>query len=212
MTVLGVLGGTFDPVHNGHLRLALEMAAALGLDRVHLVPAARPPHREPPVAGDRDRAQMLEAAVADVPALTPDLRELRRAGPSYTVLTLEELRAEHPRRPLCFLLGMDAFCALDTWHRWRELLELAHLGLARRPGAPRPRGEPGRILEQRQVDNPAALGDKLSGNIAVIDIPMLDISASRVRRLLAAGQDARFLVPDPVLALIHQRGLYGAGS
>lgn len=207
--MLGVLGGTFDPIHHGHLRLALEMRAALGLDEVRLVPAARPPHRPPPVASDHDRAALLEAAVADVPGLTADLRELGRAGPSYTVLTLEELRREDPGRPLCFLLGMDAFCALDTWHRWRELPELAHLGIARRPGAPTPEGRPRALLAERQVDNPAAMGDKLAGNIAVIDIPMLDISASRVRHLLTTGVGARFLVPDPVLHLIHQRGLYG---
>jgi nicotinate-nucleotide adenylyltransferase len=107
---------------------------------------------------------------------------------------------------------MDAFCALDTWHRWQELVDLTHLGIARRPGAPRPGGPPGGLLRQRQVDNPAALGDKLAGSIAVVDIPMLDISASRVRRLLATGEGARFLVPDPVLALIHERGLYGSGA
>jgi nicotinate-nucleotide adenylyltransferase len=207
--LIGVLGGTFDPVHHGHLRLALEMREALELDQVLLVPAARPPHRSPPVAPATERLAMLLAAVEGVPGLRVDERELDRSGPSYTVDTLRSLRSERPGWALCLLLGMDAFAGLHTWSRWAELPRLAHLGIARRPGSQEPElPELARLLTQARVAQPAGLRRGFAGGVAVADVPALDISSTRIRGLLAAGRDPRYLLPAPVLELITRRGLY----
>jgi nicotinate-nucleotide adenylyltransferase len=206
---LGILGGTFDPVHCGHLRLAIELRERLELARVHLIPAAVPPHRGAPHADARTRLRMLEAAVRGVPELQVDDRELRREGPSYTVDTLHSLRAQYPEHRLCLLLGMDAFAGLAGWHRWRELLELAHIGVAQRPGAGLPlEGEPARLLETRRASSIWALQEAPAGSIFVSEVPALDISASRIRRLLASGRSPRYLVPDATLDIILEDGIY----
>src|SRR5262245_12412890 len=131
---LGLFGGTFDPIHYGHLRTAFELWQALGLAEVRFMPTGSPPHREQTHASAGHRLAMVKAAVAGQPAFTVDDREVRRSGVSYSVDTLAELRAEHPDRSLCLLLGMDAFLGLPNWHRWRELLDLAHIVVAHRPG------------------------------------------------------------------------------
>lgn len=151
---------------------------------------------------------MAAAAVADEPRLRLDRRELERPGPSYAVDTLESLRREHPHTPLCFLMGMDAFQGLHRWHRWQRIPELAHIAIAGRPGSAPPQGPPGELLQQRQVDTPSRLNETLAGRILLLQVPMLDISASRIRRLVAGGRSPRYLLPDPVLELIHRRGLY----
>lgn len=206
--MIGLLGGTFDPVHHGHLRLAVEMREGLGLDEVRLIPAATPPHRPPPRATVRERREMLEAAVGQVPWLRVDGREIQRDGPSYTVDTLRSLRADFPDVSLCLILGMDAFGAVDTWHRWHELPALAHFAVARRPGTPAPGGVAGKWLREAGAATPEALRGQPAGLVHVQDVPPLDISASRVRALLVAGRDPRFLVPEAVLAYIRKRGLY----
>jgi len=209
--MIGILGGTFDPVHHGHLRLAVEMREGLALDELRMIPARQPPHREAPAATAADRLAMLQAAVADCPELRVDTRELHREGPSYTVDTLASVRAEIPDEPLCLVVGMDAFNGLATWYRWQDLLNFAHLGIARRPGSTVPqRGEPAELLRSHLAEEGAALAKRRNGLIWVHEIPLLDISATRIRTLLAAGRDARFLLPDAVLHVIHQRGLYGA--
>src|SRR5664279_5297098 len=124
---VAILGGTFDPVHYGHLRFADDVRRALHLAEVRLVPAADPPHRRGPAATADHRAAMLTLAAAEFPGLVVDERELRRPGKSYTVPTLEELRREFPGRPVWLLLGADAFRDLPTWHRWQELFDLAHV-------------------------------------------------------------------------------------
>jgi nicotinate-nucleotide adenylyltransferase len=202
----------FDPVHHGHLRLALEMRERLGLARVHLVPSASPPHRGAAQAGGADRADLVRAALGGRDDLVVDTRELDRGGTSYTVDTLAALRAEHPGEPLVFILGMDAYGALDTWHRWQELTNLAHLALARRPGARSPEGRPRELLDRLRVDNAPSLREKLSGNIIIVDVPMLDISSTRIRALFASGGDPAFLLPQPVIDLARARGLYLAGA
>ena len=131
---MGIFGGTFDPIHYGHLRTAFELWQSLKLAEVRFLPTGIPPHRERTLADAALRVEMVRAAVADQPAFVVDDREVRRAGASYTVDTLTELRAEHPHRSLCLLLGMDAFLGLPAWHRWRELFELAHVVVAHRPG------------------------------------------------------------------------------
>ncbi len=211
--MIGILGGTFDPIHHGHLRLALEIHEGLGLEEVRLIPARQPPHRGEPLASSEDRRAMLEVAVAATPGLRVDSRELRRDGPSYTVDTLASLRAEFPQRPLCLIVGMDAFRDLDTWHRWRTLPDLAHIVIARRPGAPTPEsGRPAKLLRERVVADPEVLRGMPAGRTLVQEVPPLDITATRIRSLLGAGRNPRYLLPDAVLDVIHERGLYLASS
>lgn len=209
MQPLGVLGGTFDPVHCGHLRLALEMLEALDLHHVRLIPAASPPHRDVPLAPAGERRRLLAAAVRDVEGLEVDARELEREGPSYTVDTLRSLQQTFPGRPLCLILGMDAFVSLDTWERWRELPHLAHLAVATRPGSVPPQaGEVARMLAERRTDSTAALHEEHAGRVIVLEPPLLDISASRIRERLAAGRSVRYLVPDAVLEALERNDVY----
>lgn len=205
---LAVLGGTFDPVHFGHLRPALELAEALDLARVLFVPCGVPPHRGRPGAAAPDRLEMVRLAVAEEPRFAVDDRELRREGPSYMVDTLQSLRDElGPDRSLILVLGMDAFAGLDRWHRWQRLSELAHLLVMQRPGAgvdPPPALAP---LVAARVD-PAALATRPAGGVAFTCVTGLDIAATSIRALVAAGRSPRFLLPEPVRAYIQSNGLY----
>jgi nicotinate-nucleotide adenylyltransferase len=206
---IGILGGTFDPIHFGHLRAAFELDELLDLDSVLFVPAADPPHRGRPLADAVTRLAMVRAAVEDQPGFVADDRELRRAGPSYTVLTLEELRLEHGKRPLVLMLGMDAFVGLPTWHRWKELLELAHLAVAHRPGAwPPMEGELGELLQAHRVFQADELASTPAGWIFVHPGTQLDISSTDLRDALRAGKDPRYLMPEPVRRMIIAKGIY----
>jgi nicotinate-nucleotide adenylyltransferase len=203
----GVFGGTFDPVHFGHLRTAFELLQALRLEEVRFIPAGRPPHRDVPLADAGLRLAMVRAATADQPGFSVDDRELRRSGPSYSVLTLAELRAEDPARPLCLLIGMDAFMGLPTWHRWHELLELAHVVVARRPGWSAPaEGTLGELLGHRGTTRVEDLHEHPSGRILVQSVTQLEISSTELRNIVAAGTDPRYLVPDPVRDVIQRTG------
>jgi nicotinate-nucleotide adenylyltransferase len=210
MKPVGILGGTFDPVHHGHLRLALEAHESLRLESVRLIPLRLPPHRDPPVASSAQRLAMLHAAVSGEPALRVDDRELRRDAVSYTVDTLLSLRAELGEEiPLCLLLGMDAFRALDTWHRWQGLIELAHLVVASRPDAVLPETGPvHELLGERHTHNLNDLHRKPAGYVFRQPIPPLDISASHIRALIAAGRNPRYLLPEGAIAIINQHRLY----
>jgi nicotinate-nucleotide adenylyltransferase len=209
MRPIGILGGTFDPIHFGHLRAAFELDELLDLDRVLFVPAADPPHRGEPLADALTRLAMVRAAVEDQPGFVADDRELRREGPSYTVLTLEELRLEHGDRSLVLMLGMDAFLGLPTWHRWTELLKLAHLAVAHRPGAwPPVEGELGELLQARRAFKAEELASAPSGRIFVHPGTQLDISSTHLRDALRAGKDPRYLMPEPVRRMIIARGMY----
>src|SRR5450755_3254631 len=131
---LGILGGTFDPIHYGHLRFAAEVRSMLGLAQIHLVPSGVPPHRAAPFASSEDRLTMTTLGCAEFPGLVADGREVRRPGPSYTVVTLQELHAQDLTRPLALLLGSDALHSLATWYHWEQLFTLAHLVVVERPG------------------------------------------------------------------------------
>jgi nicotinate-nucleotide adenylyltransferase len=210
---LGILGGTFDPVHCGHLRLALEMRERLGLDSVALMPAGRPRLRGEPVAGADLRLVMLEAAVAPITGLVVDGRELDRTGPSRTVDTLRALRREMPTRPLCFILGLDAFAKIGQWHGRDEILDLAHLLIARRPGARLPRqGLAARLLAARRPCDRESVRERPAGFVHLERIPQMDISATDLRRRLAAGGSVDCLIPGAVRALIRENGLYANGQ
>ena len=210
---VGVLGGTFDPVHIGHLRGALEVAESLTLDELRLTPSARPPHRNTPQVSALDRLAMVECAVTGVSPLLVDDRELKRDKPSYTIDTLELMRAELAADDQLFLLlGWDAFCGLPTWHRWEELLQHCHILVLQRPDADsEPPDALRNLLAARSVSDPLALTGP-SGNIAFVWQTPLAVSATQIRQLLASGKSVRFLVPDAVLAYIDAHGLYRASN
>jgi len=210
---IGILGGTFDPVHIGHLRGALEVAEQFALDELRLIPSARPPHRGTPQVSAEDRLAMVRCAVAGVPPLTVDDRELRRDRPSYTIDTLESLRRElAPDDQLFLVLGWDAFCGLPTWHRWEELLDHCHILVLQRPDiGSEPPESLRNLLAARSVGNPQALCGP-GGNIAFVWQTPLEVSATQIRERLASGRSVRFLVPDAVLAYIHAHGLYPASN
>ncbi len=207
--MIGILGGTFDPVHHGHLRVALEIHALLGLVKVHLIPSARPPHRDAPSASPQQRLAMLQAAVADEAALVADDRELHRQGPSYMVDTLRELREEYAPAPLCLLLGMDAFRGLPDWYQWEQLIDLAHLVVVQRPDTSTPMTKAmQQFLRQHQVESPEQLWQHPAGTIFMQQVPALTISATKIRMLIANGGNPRYLLPDKVLEFIQTQRLY----
>jgi nicotinate-nucleotide adenylyltransferase len=214
LPAVGLFGGTFDPVHIGHLRTAVELREQLGLQRVLLVPSARPPHRAPPRASAADRFAMLAAAIGDEPGLVADDRELRRPGPSYTIDTLIELRAElGPAAILCLCVGMDALSGLAGWRRWREFTDFAHLVVAARPGWQAPASGPiAEWLAARRVEDPRQLHCAPQGRVLILELTLLPVSSSRIRADLAAGRSVRYLVPDGALARLRERGLYAAST
>ena len=192
---LAIFGGTFDPVHLGHLNAAWEASELLDAP-VRLLPAAVPPHRNAPVASTEQRVAMLEAALRGQSRLTLDTRELQRNGASYTIDTLVELRAEHATRPIVLLLGADAFAGLALWRRWRELLQLAHIGVMNRPGVEATYSSAlSEAIAGRRADPRGNWRRAPAGCVIELPITALEISASRVRELLAMGRDARYLLP-----------------
>lgn len=207
--MIGILGGTFDPIHFGHLRPALELLQELGLDHVRLLPAHVPPHRDVPHATPAQRRRMVELAVRDQPGLCLDDRELQRDGPSYMVDTLQSLRGEMGARPLCLMLGMDAFTSLPGWHRWEELIELAHLVVMRRPGwEASDEGPLGALIRSRQVGQAAELARSAAGGLLFCTVTQLEISATYIRRQLSQGMNPRYLLPDRVLGYLRDEHIY----
>jgi len=214
---IGLLGGTFDPIHFGHLRLAIEAREALGLDSVALIPAGDPPHRDKPVSAANDRLELVRLAADGNSALTLDDSEVRAEGKSYTVLTLERIRQRVGcDQPLVLILGADAFQGLHTWHRWTELFDLAHIAVANRPGtAPHGRRWPGVLAPelgdacQGRIDtNSGTLRHAPAGRIVPFEMTPLAISASLIRDLIRTRRSPRYLLPDPVLDYIDSHDLY----
>ena len=209
--MIGIFGGTFDPIHCGHLRTGLELMQALGLAELRWIPVGNPGHRDPPRAPAALRLEMLRAAIAGQPGFVLDDREMRRAAVSYTFDTLNEIGHEQPQQPRCLLLGMDAFRGFQTWHRWREILDVAHLIVATRPGCTMPADGPlAALLEERRVVDPQALHAATSGLIHVRAVTSLEISSTELRELLQAGGDPRYLVPEAVRTIIIESGCYAA--
>ncbi len=212
---IGVIGGTFDPVHYGHLRLAEELGETLKLAEVRLVPAGTPPHRSAPQVAAGHRLEMVRLAAAGNSRFVVDEREVRRSGPGYTFDTLAELRAEAGgTRPLVLLLGADAFLEFATWHRWHEIFGLAHVAVAHRPGFPVERWSErmpqplAREYSARLLQQPLATHLSPAGGIAVVAFTALDISATAIRGMLQSGASPRYLLPAAVLDYIRRHNLY----
>ncbi len=210
---LGLFGGTFDPVHYGHLRLAEEAIAQLGLAGVRWIPAGNPPHRGAPQVTAAQRLAMVSRSTADNPRFSVDPAEVEAAAPSYTVLTLERLRAElGPAQPLVLLVGADAFAGLAGWHRWPEILDLAHVAVSHRPGFPVEAASLPTALadafRQRRLADVGGLRAAPGGGIVTFAMTQLAISATQIRKLLANGLSARYLLPDGVLDYISSHSLY----
>ena len=208
---IGLLGGTFDPVHIGHLRAAIEVGERLNLDELRLIPSARPPHRATPQVSAQQRLEMVQLAVRELPGVMVDDRELQRERPSWTIETLESLRSELGQAArLHLLLGWDAFCGLASWHRWSEILEFCHLVVLQRPDADSELPDVlHNLLAARAVGSASALRGP-AGQILCIQQMPLAVSATAIRRRLGEGRSIRFLVPDAVLDYIHAHGLYRA--
>jgi nicotinate-nucleotide adenylyltransferase len=203
---IGVFGGTFDPVHNGHLRIALDAREALGLAEVRLIPLAQAVHREQPETPVALRLKMLQAAIAGRPGLVADDRELRRQGPSYSIDTLKSLRRDMPDSSLCLLLGDDAFSGFADWRDPHGILTIANIAVLQRPGQPLPRVSTlKQILSRHRVTR---LDWNQTGQILFCPVTQLDIASSDIRRRVASGRSIDFLVPAPVLDLIGRHGLY----
>lgn len=210
--MIGVFGGTFDPIHFGHLRPALEILQALPLREIRFVPLSTAVHRTQPVATGAQRLAMVRAAAEGQRGFIADERELVRSGDSYSYDTLASLRAEiGDDEPLCLLTGLDAFGKLMTWYRWKDIARMAHLVVMRRPCAREPAApELRRWMEARLAAGPQQLAQTPGGLVLFLDVIQLDISATAIRSLIARGLSPRFLLPEPVLNLIEREGLYRA--
>lgn len=214
---IAVFGGTFDPVHLGHLRSAIEVAEYLELASVHLLPASQPAHREPPSGSLEQRLAMLKLAVCEEPLLEIDERECNRPGPSYMVDTLASLREEFGSDvPVILILGIDSFLTLAEWVRWEEIINLAHILVLDRPGWDnRLEGmlpELKRLLNECEVHTRAPLLETPSGSVLRISLTQLNISASQIRQFVAKGRSVRYLLPDAVADFILKNRVYKSGT
>jgi len=209
LSPMGIFGGTFDPIHYGHLRTAFEMLQALRFEEVRFMPCGNPPHRETPIADAALRLRMVRVATEAQYGFIVDDRELRRDGPSYSVDTLSALRSEFPARSIGLIIGMDAFLSLPKWYHWRKILQLAHIVVAHRPGWRAPdMGPLGELLADRGTHRIDDLHQSEAGHIYIHDVTQLEISSSEIRELVSMGRDPRFLLPDAVREVIETSGCY----
>jgi nicotinate-nucleotide adenylyltransferase len=205
---IGLFGGTFDPIHFGHLRMALESKLALALDEMRLMPCHTPPHRQSPILSGKQRGKLLELALADSDELQVEYCELQRPHPSYTIDSISWLRRQGLHtNSITLLMGMDAFANITQWHQWWRLRELAHIAIVTRPGFQQPLQGP---LKQwlATADEPAIIHQKPAGGIILLQQRALDISATDIRTQLASGRSPRYLLPEKVLTYIESNGLY----
>jgi nicotinate-nucleotide adenylyltransferase len=213
---IGILGGTFDPIHNGHLRIAQEALEQCQFSQVRFVPSGTPPHRGAPKASAKARWEMVRLALNGNPDFQVDVHEVFRTDPCYTVDTLTALRAElGAEQPLCLIVGGDAFLQLQTWHEWKHLFELAHIVVLQRAGGP-PLGNAMASADaalqaeyrERLAPGATALQEAPNGAIFVADMPALEISSTDIRRRCAEGKSLRYLMPDAVINYINTHSLY----
>ncbi len=207
MKPIGVFGGTFDPVHYGHILPTVNVCDRIGIDEVRYIPNFLPPHRGRPQARAKDRWNMLVLALAQYPQFVADDREIRRSERSYTVPTLRSLRSQFPFRPLCLILGMDAFLQIQSWHSWASVLQLANIVVMQRPGFCLPHRLPDwweRAFEP-EFQN---LYRRIRGCIVHVEVEQFDISASNLRSQLARGLDTSQHMPKCVVNYIKNQHLY----
>lgn len=206
---LGVLGGTFDPIHYGHLRTALEVRERLQLDHIRFIPCNDPPTSKQPLLDAARRLRIVRAALASEPGFVADAREIERGGVSYSIDTLRELRAEFSNRPIALIMGMDAFLSLPEWYEWESLIDYAHIVIAHRPGWLAPRdGVLGRLIADRLAQSPAALHEKPAGRVYVAEVTQLEISSTALRESIAHGVDPKYLVPPAVRSIVLELECY----
>lgn len=211
--MIGIFGGTFDPIHHGHLRVALDVQQHLALEQMRLMPAWQSPLRDSPTVSAQHRAEMVRRAIAGEPVLVLDERESQRGGRSYTVETLAGLHRDLPGRGFVLVVGVDAFATFLHWKDWQRILQLAHVAVANRPGpAPEWAPELARLLAANTVTNASELQHTSAGRIVFCEVTQMDVSATRIRRMIGSGQSPRYLLPDAVLDYIRQYELYGAGT
>jgi nicotinate-nucleotide adenylyltransferase len=209
MRAIGIFGGTFDPIHYGHLRTAFELLRLLALDEVRFIPTAYPPHRRTPRADAALRLRMLLAATAAEAAFVVDERELRRGGASYTIDTLRSLRDDFPDAAICMILGMDAFLGLPSWKDWQQLLDLAHIVVAHRPGWQAPaHGSLGDFVSAHLSRGADELSRAPAGRVHIEEVTQLEISSTHLRATMRAGIEAKYLMPDSVWNIINETGCY----
>ncbi len=209
MRPTGIFGGTFDPIHYGHLRTAFEMLQALRFEEVRFIPCGDPPHRGETFADAKLRFRMVDVAIRGQDGFVSDDRELRRDGPSYSIDTLVGLREEFPERSLGLILGMDAFLGLTSWHRWDEILDVAHIVVAHRPGWRAPdMGPLGEMISEHGTHRVDNLHKTTHGHVHIHAVTQLEIASTEIRGLVAAGRDPRFLMPDAVRDVIEKTGVY----
>lgn len=206
---IGILGGTFDPIHFGHLRTALELHQALDLAEVRIIPCYQPVHRKLPVASPEQRLAMVQAAIESESALCVDACEIERKGPSYTIDTLQILRTTRPKTPLCVIMGIDALLGFPSWHRWEEILTIAHLIIAHRPQYQLPKtGIVANLLKERLTNKATDIHTTLAGRILLHPVTALDISSTDIRKQFAMAGNPRYLLPHSVYNYIKQHGTY----
>lgn len=206
---IGIFGGTFDPIHYGHLRTAFEMLQALRFGEIRFVPSGDPPHRGETFADAGLRLEMVRQATEGQPGFIVDDCEIRREGPSYTIDTLAAMREEHRDASLGLIVGMDAFLGLTAWRRWDEILDLAHIVVAHRPGWKAPDiGALGDMITARGTHRVDDLHKHRHGYIHIHAVTQLEIASTEIRELVAAGRDPRFLMPDAVRDVIVDSGCY----
>jgi nicotinate-nucleotide adenylyltransferase len=211
MRTIGLLGGTFNPIHYGHLRMAQELGESLVLDEVRFIPSAIPPHKALPNVSAAHRATMVELAIENNATFKLDMRELDRSGPSYTIDTLISLRHESDlETSLVLFMGTDAFRQLDSWHRWQELLDYCHIALVQRPQPVNvPLSKPlETYLSEHYSEHPADLHKHPSGFITMQQITALDISSTAIRARLQQGLSTLYLMPDSVIHYLQTHRLY----
>ncbi|WP_020560880.1 nicotinate-nucleotide adenylyltransferase [Thiofilum flexile] len=206
--MIGLLGGTFDPIHFGHLRIALEVADALDLEQVRFIPNRVPPHRRQPLASGAERLMMIQAAIQGESRFVADDRELRQDKTSYTVHTLQALHQEFPHQSWAFIIGVDAFLPLQSWFEWQNLFKLTHFIVVGRPGYALTNPSETAWFQPYLVDSVADLTRHSVGKVLPIGIQGLDISATQLRNMIAREQNPRYLTPDSVCAMIKAQQLY----
>ncbi len=205
--MIGILGGTFDPIHFGHLRPALEIFEQLGLDELRFIPSANPPHRWQPEASAEHRLAMVKLAVKDVEGFVVDDREYHRGGASYTVDTLASIREEIGNtEPLCMLIGMDAFEHFTTWHNWQEILKIAHIVISSRPGTVQVETES--WMNGRMTKSVKELQEVSAGKLLFAEVSQLEISATYIRKQILEGRSSLFTTPSKVNEFIQTNKLY----